>query len=118
MDFQDQQAGPIKSGFANRRALACAGVIILIIAAFFGGYQAGHKGLVFVPKTFSVINQQNAPKTVDYNLLWDAVNTVNQKYIDKPIDQQKVLYGAVAGAVAAVGDPYTTFFAPQDFQNF
>ena len=82
------------------------------------GYQAGHAGLVFVPKTFSVINQNNAPATVDYNLLWDAINIVNQKYIDKPIDQQKVLYGAVSGAMAAVGDPYTTFFPPEDLNNF
>src|SRR5579863_8591220 len=104
MDYQENQAAPSPK---NKKTYFVKGVtLILLLAIAFGvGYQSGRKGLVFQPKSFQVINQNNAPATVDYNLLWDAINTVNQNYIDKPIDQQKVLYGAVSGAVAAVGDP-------------
>ncbi len=94
-----------------------SGIVILIITFYFG-YQTGHRGFVFVPKEFKVVNQQNQPANVDYNLLWAAIKTVNEKYIDQPVDQQKILYGAVKGAVEAVGDPYTTFFPPKDLQNF
>ncbi len=92
--------------------------MLIIVISYSVGYQAGHKGFIFNPKTFSVINENNAPQTVDYNLLWDTIKILNTKYINQPIDQQKILYGAVSGAVAAVGDPYTEFFAPQDLQNF
>lgn len=94
-----------------------AGLILLILAYQFG-YSMGHRGFVFAPREFKVVNQNDQPQNVDYNLLWDTINTVNEKYIDKPLDQQKVLYGAVKGAVEAVGDPYTTFFTPQDLDNF
>lgn len=93
-------------------------VLLIIILSYYLGYQAGHKGFIYDPKSFQVINQNQAPATVDYNLLWQAISTLNDKYIDKPIDQQKVLYGAVSGAVAALGDPYTTFFPPQQLQDF
>jgi carboxyl-terminal processing protease len=94
------------------------GLLLIIIVSFYVGYESGHKGLVFAPGQFEIINQSQAPTTVDYSLLWDAINVLNSKYINQPIDQQKILYGAVSGAVAAVGDPYTTFFAPTDYQNF
>jgi len=51
-------------------------------------------------------------------LLWSAIKVVQDKYIDKPTDEQKILYGAVKGAVDSVGDPYTTFFPPKELQNF
>ena len=93
-------------------------VLLIIVISYYVGYQAGHKGFIFAPKSFQVISQNDAPTTVDYNLLWKAIDVLNPKYIDKPIDQQKILYGAVAGAVDAVGDPYTTFFPPEQLTNF
>ncbi len=93
--------------------------VLLIVGISYGaGYAAGHRGFIFIPKEFKVVNQANQPQVVDYNLLWDAVSTLNSKYIDKPVDQQKVLYGAIQGAVSSVGDPYTTFFEPQELKDF
>ncbi len=93
-------------------------ILIIIILTYAFGYHMGHKGYVFVPNSFKVVNQSSLPQTVDYSLLTDAINVLNNKYIDKPVDQQKILYGAIAGAVAAVGDPYTTFFDPPGLNNF
>ncbi|MDE2311511.1 MAG: S41 family peptidase [Patescibacteria group bacterium] len=93
-------------------------VLVVAVACYGFGYRMGRSGYIYLPKEFKVVNQSDQAQTVDYNLLWDAVNTVNQKYIDRPIDQQKVLYGAVKGAVEAIGDPYTTYFTPSDLNNF
>src|SRR5690349_18871328 len=93
-------------------------ILLVLVIVYYLGYENGRKGFIFIPKDFKVINQNQAPVTVDYSLLWDAIKVVNDKYIDKPIDQQKILYGAVKGAIEAVGDPYTTFFPPQDLTNF
>lgn len=92
--------------------------VLLVIGAYYAGFKQGIKGYVFVPKEFKIVNQSDQPQTVDYNLLWNAINTVNQKYIEGPVDAQKTLYGAVKGAVAAAGDPYTEFFPPKDKDNF
>jgi carboxyl-terminal processing protease len=126
VDFQDNPTPtpalpvPIINPAQHKSAYFIKGVAALLIIAisYYVGYQAGHKGFIFVPKEFKVISQNDAPVTVDYNLLWDAIKVLNQKYIDKPVDPQKVLYGAVSGAVSALGDPYTTFFPPQQLTDF
>lgn len=94
-------------------------IIIALIASFRLGHASGSKGYVFEPKSFKVINQNESPATVDYSLLWDALDMVNQKYIDKDsINQENILYGAIRGAVAAAGDQYTEFFNPKELEEF
>lgn len=91
---------------------------LVLAVVYLGGYQVGRKGFVFEPKTFEVINQKDQPGKVDYSLLWKTMELLDQKYIDKPADQQKMLYGAVSGAVASLGDPYTVFMPPRELTNF
>src|SRR3989344_4846199 len=98
-----------------RRALL---VVLLIALSFKLDYTSGKKGFVYEPKEFKIINQNQEPKTVDYRLLWDAVKVVEDKYIEKPPTPDKILYGAVRGAVDSFGDPYTTFFEPKNLENF
>jgi carboxyl-terminal processing protease len=93
-------------------------LVALSMTLFFSGMKMGAKGYTYSGGNYQIVNQNEAPKDVDYNLLWQALDVVNKKYIDKPIDQQKVLYGAISGAVAAVGDPYTAFFDPKQYSDF
>lgn len=110
---------PVPPKKHTRRFLAVILIIMALVASFRIGYISGNKGYVFEPKSFKVINQSDAPATVDYDLLWDALDLVNQKYIDKgSINQEKVLYGAIRGAVGAAGDQYTEFFDPKDLEEF
>ena len=118
METQENMPVPVSQKSRSKSAKVIA-LIIIIVVSYIGGYQTGHKGFIFVPKSFQVINQNQAPATVDYSLLWNTLSVLQQKYIDKgSIDQQKILYGAISGAVAAVGDPYTTFFPPTELNNF
>ncbi len=113
-------ANPTPKMPVKHRKLLGALLLILIIAGSYRlGYVSGKKGLTFEPKDFKIINQNDQTATVDYNLLWDALKVVQDRYIDKDnIDQRKVLYGAVRGAVAAAGDQYTAFFDPDELKNF
>lgn len=92
--------------------------ILLLGLSFRLGYTTGKKGFVYAPQEFKVINQNEVPKTVDYQLLWDAVKVVNEKFIEKPATPEQILYGAVRGAVESFGDPYTTFFEPKNLETF
>ncbi len=103
----------------GRTALIALIIILIIGGAFRLGYVAGVKGYQFQPQNFKVINRGDQPANVDYSLLWKALDIINQKYIDRDkIDQQKVLYGAIQGAVTAAGDDYTEFFDPQALAAF
>lgn len=92
--------------------------LVVLIGTYQFGYTMGRKGFIYLPSEFKVINQNEQPQVVDYNLLWDAMKVVNDKYIERPVNAQKLLYGAVKGAIDAVGDPYTTFFEPKQLENF
>lgn len=104
---------------STKRYIATVAVLLAIsVGSFFGGLNMGKKGFVYSGHDFQIVNQNNQTHVVDYNLLWQVLDTLNQKYIDKPIDQQKALYGAVEGAVSSLGDPYTVFFDPQQYNDF
>lgn len=94
-------------------------VIALLFGVFRLGYSAGQSGYSFNVREFKVVNKSGQGLNVDYGLLWEAIDVVSRKYIDKDqIDQQKVLYGAVSGAVRAAGDEYTEFFDPETLAKF
>ena len=93
-------------------------VLLLLAGSYKLGFTQGKSGFVFEPQTFKVVNQKDQPKTVDYGLLWDAIAKLKTNHIDKPTNDEKILYGAVRGAVESVGDPYTTFFTPDELKSF
>ncbi len=95
-------------------------VLLLAIAvgSLFEGMKLGAKGYTYSGNDYKIVNQNETYKTVDYSLLWEALDTLNTKYIDRPLDQHKLMLGAVAGMVAAAGDPYTTFFDAEHYKDF
>jgi carboxyl-terminal processing protease len=48
---------------------------------------------------------------------WDAYANVSSRYALGPIPQQTLVEGAIKGLVDALGDPYSTYLSPEDFQN-
>src|SRR6185295_3079858 len=93
-------------------------IAILVIAAFGVGYLSG-EGRIKLSAGKIQITRGNVPNgSADYSLLWDTLDLLNQKYVDRPLDQQQLMYGAVSGLVSAVGDPYTVFFDPKEAKNF
>lgn len=60
----------------------------------------------------------------DFDLFWRAWALLDAKYVNtksatstKVTDQDRV-YGAIAGMVNAMGDPYTSFFPPEEAKAF
>ncbi len=119
MDIE-QPAIPVQPKSPKGRWFVLGFLAFVLVAGIFRvGYVAGAKGFVFVPKEFKIVNREDQPLNVDYGLLWEALDIVNNKYIDKDkIDQQKILFGAIRGAVSAAGDEYTEFFDPETFAEF
>lgn len=96
--------------------------IIVIILVFILGFQIGHRDYNLSWKNYQpslqISNQQPKNVDIDFKLFWETWNLVSQKYIDKKaIDPQKLYYGAIAGMVAAIGDPYTVFLPPESQKN-
>ena len=82
------------------------------------GYFIGVKKITFTPTTFPGITiSRDLPENredVDFSLFWRVWDTLETSYFDKTkLDAVDMVYGAVKGMVAAVGDPYTVFLPPE-----
>ncbi|MCD6528236.1 S41 family peptidase [bacterium] len=87
-------------------------ILALLLAVFiFGAFFLGvHYGL----KTTSPLSP---PERIDFSLLWEIVGKLEKEY-PKPLDYQKIIYGAASGLVESLGDPYTVFFTPEESKIF
>lgn len=86
------------------------------ISLFFVGFYFGKQGLdaKFIKKDYKVeITRKDPPaKQVDFSLFWEVWDTLNSTYLERPLDAQKMVYGAIKGMVEALDDPYTSFLPP------
>ncbi|MFC1621800.1 S41 family peptidase [Patescibacteria group bacterium] len=93
-------------------------ITILIATSFFyGGYYYGKRGYEFEikrnPPTITVINKSPGDQEIDFSLFWDVWDMVSEIYLDRPVDGQKMLYGAISGMVNSLEDPYTAYLPPE-----
>lgn len=97
-------------------------LVMVVVIALAIGYQVGLSDRGGAadswPLRFLDIGRERAPRSANWNLLWDAIDKINDKYVDRPADQVKLLYGAVSGAVAGLDDPYSVFLPPKEAKEF
>jgi carboxyl-terminal processing protease len=98
-------------------AKSVGAVIALVVLSFVSGFGLGHND--FKVSNGKIEITKGPDKSADYSLLWNALDLLNTKYVDRGnLDQKKLLYGAVKGMMAAAGDPYTVFFDPDESKDF
>ena len=56
--------------------------------------------------------------SADFNEFWDLWRQLKSRYYLQPVDDKKMMYGAMAGLTSAMDDPYTTFFEPKSAEEF
>lgn len=95
-------------------------VIALVGVIFGGGVFFGYSQRPEIDKVASVFNKETLkPADVDFSPFWSAWNKINEKYVAKDqIDEQKMVWGAIQGMVASLGDPYSSFFPPEESKTF
>jgi len=90
---------------------------LLAISFFYGGYYYGKRGYEFEvkrnPPEIKVTNRNPGDQEIDFDLFWRVWDLVQQDYLDRPVDGQQMMYGAISGMLQSLGDPYTTFLPPE-----
>lgn len=96
-------------------------LLILLLFALFGGYQLGKRQtLKSVENGNNYLSTDNrrvpsSRSTVDFSLFWQVWDKLEESYLyRKDIDAKKMVYGAISGMTASLGDPYTVFLPPQE----
>jgi carboxyl-terminal processing protease len=103
----------------NKKAkiwLKVISAVLLLFFVYLAGYTIGaREGNVFLPPS-NIKNSGRESEEIDFSLFWQAWNKVGDLYIGQSASQE-MLYGAISGMVASLGDPYTTFLKPSDNQK-
>ncbi len=106
-------------------------IVCLMLLSGWGGWFIGRYDPKSPADILSAIRQEVIPQTpqtidrnqpinknVDMSLFWKTWDTLEADYLFKDkINYQKMVYGAIKGMTAALEDPYTSFFPPQDNQT-
>ncbi len=90
--------------------LALTVVALLAGAALFlSGYSLGARTAT-TPGTPAGLQELWAP-------FWDTYHSITERYAGGPVDQQKLVEGAIDGMVRSLGDPYSAYYGPQDYKQ-
>ena len=107
-----------------RRILSKLALVSIIIVSFLAGFYTARPDVGFSTKKFGSVIGRNkqAPnflsQDVSFDMFWDVWQLINREYVDRPVPDIKLYYGALAGLVAGVGDPYTVFLDPKVAKEF
>ena len=100
-------------------------IALMIIISFFIGIIIGisnNEGLDTDSGSGKVTNQNAKPsyllKNVNFKLFWQVWDIIQDKYIEADIGDLEMFYGAQAGLVASLGDPYSVFLNCQFLNIF
>ena len=93
---------------------------LFVVVFFFFGLYLGDHNRPEIDKVLGVTNKETQVSTsVDFSPFWKVWNLMNEKSptVGQISDQDKV-YGAIAGLVSSLNDPYSVYFNPQQTKDF
>ena len=106
--------------------------VILLSGAFSGGFIAGHllplngqipsgNNAVVPANVPTVTTEQQTATPNDQQTLfkpfWEAWNIIHDQYVDQPVDDVKLMQGAINGMMESLGDAHSTYMDPKTFEN-
>ncbi len=95
--------------------------ILITLLIFVIGIYLGSLNKEFFQEKFSFLyDKPEVDETkVDLTDFWKAWDSIDEKYPEaKNVDNQERVYGAIKGLVGSLGDPYSTFFTPEETKVF
>ena len=108
-------------------------VIVVALSSFSGGFFVGHlmplggqlsggsMPIHVAPAnpTQSAAQESATPEEFQtlFKPFWEAWNLVHENYVDQPVDDLKLMRGAITGMMEALGDKHSTYMDPQTFTD-
>lgn len=95
-------------------------ILVCGVIFFSLGYYLGLSKQSELSKVNTLINKTNSEiTTTDFSPFWKTWNLINEKHPSaNKIDDQARVYGAIAGLVQSLDDPYSVFFDPAETKSF
>jgi carboxyl-terminal processing protease len=107
-------------------------LVLLLTGAFSGGVLMGHFSQLSVldnvpllsplmrqPLSTPTGSNEATPESLKtlFAPFWETWNLVHKQFVDQPIDDLKLMRGAISGMLSALGDQHTTYMDPTQFKE-
>ncbi len=104
----------------KKKIISISVALLLFIGIFSGGAFFGYSQKPAVEKALNLFNKEaTKPPQVDFSPFWVSWNAIKSKYATSDgLDDQKMVWGAIQGLVKSLGDPYSSFYPPQESKEF
>jgi len=101
-------------------------LLAVFLLGFWLGSGSGRAGsLLTVPADDArLLSQRQAgvpadvAKKIDFSMFWKIWDTVQERYIDRPVSPQTLFNGALAGIVSSLNDPYSVYLDAETAKKF
>ena len=107
--------------------------VVLLAGTFSGGFIVGHLlplsgqlpfnnnavAPLAAPATTSPDQQSSTPTDVQtlFKPFWEAWNIIHNQYVNQPVDNTKLMQGAINGMMQSLGDEHSTYMDPQTYKD-
>ena len=107
---------------APLRAIGMIGIALLCVAIGYGFGAHEFAGAAVPDGEGRVLGlgsvASDLSSDADFATFWDVWKLVKSSYVDQPVSEKDLYYGSIAGMVASLNDPYSTYFTPEDARAF
>lgn len=101
-------------------------VLIFVLAVSFSLMSGYYMGFWEATKNNNKYSLNNIIQTIpdylrsdfDSELFWNVWNEAKTKHVDRPVNDQDLFYGALAGLISSLDDPYSVFLDPNQTNEF
>jgi carboxyl-terminal processing protease len=107
------------------RSILLIFLAIVLVACSFGGGYATKQFLPFGSGASATASPQadssqgGTPQDLQtlFAPFWEAWQIVHGNYVDQPVDDTKLMEGAIRGMINALGDQHSTYMDPQEYKD-
>ena len=124
MEINQNQKEKPKFIFFNK-FLAAYSLLVILVLIFILGFSSGYfQSIREIKKSVGgeVLNAEELPDyltaDVDFREFWQVWQYVKDNYVKSDVSETELFYGAMAGIVASLGDPYSVFLNPEISEKF
>ena len=103
-----------------RALVLCIGASALVVLGYFVGIEGSSQ--TDSGDGVSVRNTGEEPSwlsdELDFDTFWDVWELVRANYVDQPVQEGDLYYGALQGLLGSLNDPYSVYFTPVEAEEF
>lgn len=120
----------------QQRIIRIIAVVVIVISCFMMGFSTGFIAEKLPDFITKIQNLKNYTRTADFLMkvdtplsetdsdkdelfkpFWEAWDLLHYYYVDQPLDENKLMEGAIRGMLESLGDPHTRYSDPESYQQ-